>query len=351
MRHRPPAQPFAPTTFPWCVCPHCSIGAFQDVTMRLIAQAILQAATRDEKADIRSARKLRDAKAETERGLYVQGELVNTRPKLTKPQAGHAYHVYCSPHNPPGSKELLDELGVVVLATDRFSQLDQCDQMLVYLNGLTWTRGDASAQLAGEIQHAMQSDLPLLLAHEMVGIGGQEDRHGCEFGEFFASPDGATPQELLGMGIYGKIAIALKGGAWREASRVMLEQAIAASGTVSDEFASQRAHMLANLYGTAKRIRKVGSIVAKGTSAVAKAPGALRRSTSRRTPGVISGRLGVRRSSSRPSTEGTAAQSYPQASSLEMADSAIAAVSSSAEGKDVEIGDGMGCDELSERRV
>ena len=41
-------------------------------------------------------------------------------------------------------------------------------------------------------------------AHEMVGVGGQEARFGCEFGDFFSCADGATPGALLKRGIYSE---------------------------------------------------------------------------------------------------------------------------------------------------
>ena len=55
-----------------------------------------------------------------------------------------------------------------------------------------------------------------------VGFGGQKERDGCEFGAFFACAEGTTPDDLLKRGIYGTIAVALKGGEWRKASMVML---------------------------------------------------------------------------------------------------------------------------------
>ena len=61
------------------------------------------------------------------------------------------------------------------------------------------------------------------------GAGGQEARFGCEFGSFFSCVDGATPGELLKRGIYSEIAIALKGGPWREASMAMLGMAFGLS--------------------------------------------------------------------------------------------------------------------------
>eukprot|EP00966_Prymnesium_polylepis_P188228 4362231-Prymnesium_polylepis.2 len=75
----------------------------------------------------------------------------------------------------------------------------------------------------------MGAGVRLLLAHEMIGVGGQETRFGCEFASFFSCDDGATPMELLNRGIYAKIAVALKGGEWRKTSMVMLAKAFAGS--------------------------------------------------------------------------------------------------------------------------
>ena len=61
-----------------------------------------------------------------------------------------------------------------------------------------------------------------------------EARYAVDFGAFFSCEDGATPEELLRGGIYTQIAIALKGGAWRRASLVVLAQAIARTGHSED---------------------------------------------------------------------------------------------------------------------
>merc|ERR1711871_1278821 len=70
----------------------------------------------------------------------------------------------------------------------------------------------------------MDLGVHILLAHEMVGSGGQEDRHGCEFSSFFSCKEGATPTDLLHRGIYHEIAVALKGGYWRGVSYVLMHQ-------------------------------------------------------------------------------------------------------------------------------
>ena len=69
----------------------------------------------------------------------------------------------------------------------------------------------------------------VLVRSAVPGDGGQEARFGCEFGSFFSCVDGATPGELLKRGIYSEIAVALKGGPWREASMAMLAMALGLS--------------------------------------------------------------------------------------------------------------------------
>lgn len=105
----------------------------------------------------------------------------------------------------------------------------------------------------------------MLLAHEMPGVGGQEERHGVDFSSFFANANGATPTELLKRGIYSEIAVChvprppttavsrfnpsasahdsmavwqvpLKGGAWREASMALLGMAL---GMSAEQLAKQ----------------------------------------------------------------------------------------------------------------
>ena len=71
----------------------------------------------------------------------------------------------------------------------------------------------------------MSRGIAVTLMHEMPGLGGQAERDGVAFATFFASD--ATPIPLLKAGIYATIAVALKGGAWREASQVLATQALA----------------------------------------------------------------------------------------------------------------------------
>jgi hypothetical protein len=58
------------------------------------------------------------------------------------------------------------------------------------------------------------------------GLGGQADRHACEFNCFFSCPAGSTPPHLLQRGVYSQVAVALKGGAWRDTSMALLIKAL-----------------------------------------------------------------------------------------------------------------------------
>jgi len=228
------------------------IGCFQDVTMRLIAEQTLPNA----------------ARATT----YVQGELINRSISLHPLVHEQDFYLYCSAANPGAAKlaaEVADAHGLQLLTGDvgrqgrsedririgvggeratgfggveplrvsvRLDDLPRCEQMLVYLTDETWTGGERSAAFASEVKQAMEQGISILLAHEMLGVGGQEARHAVDFGTFFSCEKGATPQELLQLGIYNKIAIALKGGDWRKASMVLMLDGIndGATGGVYD---------------------------------------------------------------------------------------------------------------------
>lgn len=125
------------------------------------------------------------------------------------------------------------QTGALYVTTDA-DKLAECEHMLLYLTALTWTSGEQSTQLAKEVAQAMDLGVHILLAHEMVGSGDQMARHGCEFATFFSCEDGATPEKLLHKGIYSEIAVALKGGRWREASMALLGASLHSRKTVGD---------------------------------------------------------------------------------------------------------------------
>ena len=130
-----------------------------------------------------------------------------------------------------GRRSSTAPVATAVSYTQTRGDLEHCEAMLCYLNGLTWTSGATSAKFAQEIALAMGKGIPILLAHEMPGVGGQDEKEGIAFGTFFA-PD-ATPIPLIKAGIYATIAVAFKGGTWREASHVIMAQTLAAKPTRS----------------------------------------------------------------------------------------------------------------------
>lgn len=233
------------------------IAPFQDATIRIIAERLL-------------AVQLHGCTSQLRGSTYVLTELISKRFEPLPPPAGQAtYHVYCSQFN-PGAKQLLHEMANVVsqlepdqhrrlqvksvpqkhdvnarariakelrewrgkltksantkaplIMTQAVSVLAECQCMLVYLNSQTWTRDEESERFANEVREAMQLDVPLLLAHEMPGIG-QDGNHACPFEAMFSCADGETPQDLLSRGIYKTTAVALKGGELRKTSMVLL---------------------------------------------------------------------------------------------------------------------------------
>jgi len=176
---------------------------------------------------------------------YVDHEIVNGKRLPLKPPRSR-FHVFCSPLN-PGALEMMVEVSLQckfemlleeaapgsitdeLHVTTNTEHLGECDHVLLYLNGQTWTRGEASTSFCDELMRAMDLNVHVLLAHEMPGRGGQTQRFAVEFAAFFGHPDGATPPALLARGIYSEIAVPLKGGAWREASMVLFGMALGMS--------------------------------------------------------------------------------------------------------------------------
>ena len=156
---------------------------------------------------------------------YVEGEITMHELSLPPLLPGKKCHIFCSEHN-PGGLELLQELQnekkLRLKITQDDEYLSQCNQMLVYLTQRTWSCGASSDTLATQVEKAMRLRIPLLLAHEMTGLG-QEGRNACEFGFFFS----VTPAALLRNGIYATIAVPLKGGQWRQVSMALLGKALA----------------------------------------------------------------------------------------------------------------------------
>ena len=280
------------------------IGHFQSVTMRLIAERLLP-----------------DAAGTT----YVDGELISQQfQPLPPPRDKHTHHIYCSEHN-PGASALMTELahqrGLASLGvTTRADQLTECDHVLLYLTAQvrhlprspldlpsisprsptisllpwpsllystsqTWTRGRPSAALAEEITKALVLGVHVLLVHEIPGVGGQAERGACEFSTFFSCPDGATPAQLLKLGVYLESAVPLKGGAWRSTSMALLGLALGCRPWSEEDLWHLTKEGEAALFLKAKRVAY--AIV-----------GGVKKTNNLARTSVAAGRLSVRRRSS-----------------------------------------------------
>ena len=185
-------------------------SAFQDVTMRLVAERVLLDKNRG--------------------AVYVQGEVGSQAlvpPALTR---GRTYHLYCSPHNLGASAVGAELSGLVpestksssassLKVTTTLADLDQCEHMLLYLTSTTWTSGKASSAFTREVEQAQRLGVHLLLVHEFPSAMDDDasTRGACDFNDFWN--DGWTPKHLLAgeANVYKQIAIALKPGAWRAA--------------------------------------------------------------------------------------------------------------------------------------
>ena len=221
-------------------------SAFQDVSMRLIAERILQytpsttaeAAVGALQAAVGAFNpfalagaangtvRARTRETVEKKAVYVQGEVSNERPKLTAPHAPKKFHLYCSPNCDGASAlaiELIEELNIGLQWTSQLHQVDECEHMLLYLTARTWTRGPPSDRFAAEIRAAQRGGVHLLLVHEFPSaVADNGGRGACAFEEFWN--EGWTPKDLLvgDANVYVEIATSLKGGAWRRAGLIML---------------------------------------------------------------------------------------------------------------------------------
>ena len=182
------------------------IGDLADVTMRLIATRLLK---------------------DPSQPTYLQGEL--THRTLGLPSWCNGPQVYHSRHN-HGCGKLLEELmdaaagHATFRLTDDENQLGMCGVMLLYLHAQTWSAGSATS-LEHNVAYALENQIPLLLAHEDVGIY-HWDATGMD-SITFQQLEEATPLALCQSGIYSEIATSLKGGSLRKTSLLQLLHALA----------------------------------------------------------------------------------------------------------------------------
>ena len=184
------------------------IGDLADVTMRLIASRLLK---------------------DSSQPTYLQGELMHRPVRL--PSWRNGPHVYYSRHN-HGCDKLMEELmaaaagHAVPKVTDNENQFlsGTCGVMLLYLHARTWS-GRTASSLESTVAYALEHHIPLLLAHEDVGIY-HRDATGLD-SIAFNQLEEDTPLALCRSGIYSQIATSLKAGSLRKASLLQLLHALA----------------------------------------------------------------------------------------------------------------------------
>lgn len=175
-----------------------------------------------------SASTLNEASSLTPRLTYYKSQITHSLHKtpLPAPRFGRKFHVYCSKNN-PGARELMQELqglrhsAALKVTTDE-SEIEECEQVLVYLRNDTWTSPETSMAFSTELCSVVSS-VPLLLAHEDAGLD-QEERGGSLFEHIISS----TPMGLRFAKIYSDISVPLKGGSQRVFSLAMLRKVIEA---------------------------------------------------------------------------------------------------------------------------
>ena len=190
------------------------IGAYMDVSVRLIAEALLG-------DDLNGV------------GCYIQGELCGAQPP--QPLEQHRpFHLYVSEHN-MGALDLVEEVRSWLSGfsdkhelhiTTNFDDLHRCDHMLLYLNSKTWSSGNVSTTFVAEVMKALGDGVSLVLAHEPPTLDDeiQHKKHGCEFSTFFKT----TPRGLLNLNVYGKVAVPLRQmSSHRPTALALLVEAIA----------------------------------------------------------------------------------------------------------------------------
>ena len=182
------------------------LGAFQDVTLRLVASKLLPPLESTDKQSSfieKSKRRSKESAptAPTEEAsdmgalpaagshddaerLYIESEVwwqhreqVVVAPRKGSRLVRARYHLFISPNN-AGAKAFIREINEVlaqqkgrsrgvVKFTTNVEELEHCESMLLYLNDVTWTSGSISQKLGVHLATAMKSCVPVILAHEM----------------------------------------------------------------------------------------------------------------------------------------------------------------------------------------
>lgn len=141
--------------------------------------------------------------------LYVRHGVAWSRPHFQTPLS-----LYCSEHNPPAD-EVAREIGETFEDVLRIDSAAAGASWLLLLDAESFT-GDAGARLTAELRAVMQAGNPSVLVVYAPADG--------EFGEIIS----ATPRELVGLGLFGPLAIEWHSGALRTVSVRLLARALGA---------------------------------------------------------------------------------------------------------------------------
>ena len=158
--------------------------------------------------------------------LYIAREL-NALGAVCLKRPRKAFHLYVSQNN-PGAEALVQELKQLLPCmsgltyTSDATKAEECDCMLLLLNGLTWNGVNTSSNLALEVMSVLAARRPYILAHESEAFEADQDRNVARYGVDFATFFDCTPKHLISSGLYHPIAVMLKGGIKREASLTQL---------------------------------------------------------------------------------------------------------------------------------
>jgi len=236
------------------VLPWHRVSEFQLLTLQMIAARVLH-------------RMPLYASLQEPPKLYLSGDISTQPLELPRP-----VKLYVSKHN-PGAKEMMAEFinffgnenltlvfdapselrpnvarrentDVIVGTLRRLSShhdATQVTHMLLYLNDKTFV-GEERDSLEHEVQQTREHGIEILLVHE-----NENGRGGCLFEKFFET----TPQELIGSGIYKKIAVACHPGPHRPVSLALIAKELGA--------VPKKSKVMAAISSSRSSSRKLGS--------------------------------------------------------------------------------------------
>ena len=124
------------------------------------------------------------------------------------PRTSKQFHYYLSANN-PGATALFEELSRQVLVMEPLtytsdpSMINECDRVLLYLNGLTWNSDEKSVRLESEMMKVLRAGKFLVAVHEAEAFELAEEHDASRFGVKCSTFFDSTPKGLVASGLYG----------------------------------------------------------------------------------------------------------------------------------------------------